>query len=251
MLSLPVVVGMIQSDNVLDREVDIFGVNIFGNIISVKNEKVFLKTNNSTLQFENLSFGAISSIAADDALNIMLYYEDVQKILFLDNQLSLKRDPIDLYQLDMQSAKLSCLSYNTGFWVYNSASTALHRFDRFLNQTYATGNLSILIGKQVNPIAIKEAYNFLIMNDPSIGLIVFDRYGALLKEIYVKDILDFQINDDNVLWLRNDSVFQYHLSTFSMDTLRVSIKDAIQFSVQSNKLYYLNKDGDLVAHVLP
>ncbi len=238
-------VGMFPSDETLDSDVDMFGVNILGQIISVKEHQLFLKTDESILKFENLSFGSISSLAADDALNIMLYYEDVQKILFLDNQLSLKRDPIDLYELDLASAKLSCLSYNTGFWVFNSATSALHRFDRFLNQTYSTGNLSTLVGKQVNPNSIKEAFNYLVMNDPKMGLLIFDRYGALLKEIPIMEIADIQINNDDLIFLRRDSVFRYQLQTFNIDTIEVILPNAIQFSLQGQQVFYLDKTGDL------
>lgn len=239
--------SFINVNRLIYNDVKCFDVDVFNNVVYVSSDKICLtvKTDNKKYYYQNLTMGTVNCIYFDDALNIMVYYGDMQKILFLDNTLSPKRSPIDLNDLGYSQASLACLSYNTGFWIFDPVSNSLHRFDRFLTENATSGNLNQIIGSEIAPFSMKEKNNLLLINDSLKGIAFFDRYGNYLKLLPFLHVSDFQIYNDNIEFLKNDTLFRYDMNTLKIDTILINPQNIIQFKRTKSQLYFLNKNGDL------
>jgi hypothetical protein len=144
-----------------DFKVDYFTLDIFGNRYVVHESELVksIDTAKSTITFSNLSLGEISSVDASDAMNILVFYQDFAKVLFLDNTLSLKKSAIDLGDLGFPNASLACLSYNNGFWIFDPVNQELIRINQFLEVSERSGNLNQIINTEIEP---DQLFEFLV-----------------------------------------------------------------------------------------
>lgn len=235
-----------NSDNqvLLHKNVDFFDVDVFGNYVVVSNNKISIHSPDNSIShsFEDNIYGQIANINADNAMNIMVYYSEFQKVLFFDNTLSPKRSAIDLNSLGYSQITNICLSYNTGFWIYDPSTFSLKRFNRLLQETHSSGNLNQILGISISPYSIKEENNLLVLNDTNNGIFIFDRYGTFQKKVPFQKINDFQIVDESLNLLRNDSIFSYNIKSLQIDTIPLNITGLKKFKFASNNFYYLTKN---------
>jgi hypothetical protein len=224
-----------------------FDIDIFGNFTVVSGTKVMRFDTNSIekFYFQNLSLGNAASINSDDVLNSMLFYPDVQSIVFLDNSLSMKNSPVKISDLGFDNVSVACLSYNTGFWLYNSSTFSLHRFDRFLKETNVSSNINQLLSVSPNPTSLKEKHGILVLNDSEKGLIVFDHFGNFIKQLNISEIKDFQITPNSIEFLRHDSLFRFDMKFNQIDSLGFLGTNAVKYSKFNQILFFLDNEGNL------
>jgi len=231
---------------ILDFKIDDFDVDILGNTYTVRDAE--LKKYNDKLElqatYSNLSLGAISSIDASDAMNLLVFYEDFAKVLFLDNTLSVKKSAISLSDLGFPNASLACLSYNNAFWIFDPSNQELIRISQFLNIAERSGNLNQIIQTEIEPKQLIESGNTVYLVDEKEGVFVFDRYAGFLKRLPFLGIDNLRVNEDNSLtFLRKDSLFTYDMNTLKMDTTVLTEKRIEKIVINENTYTYLNKSG--------
>jgi hypothetical protein len=231
--------------------VDAFDIDVLGNIYLVR-ETELIKYNpelKKQATYSNLSYGEITSIDVSDAMNLLVFYEDFAKVLFLDNTLSLKKSAIDLSDLGFPNTSLACLSYNNAFWIFDPVNQELIRINQFLEIGERTGNLNQIINTEIEPNQLFESGNHVYLKDSNEGIFVFDRYGGFLKRMPFLHVDDLQIEGENTLkYLRNDTTFSYNMKSLQSDTTIYefhSIKKVIPFSSRSGFYYILQKNGEL------
>jgi hypothetical protein len=232
---------------IIKTAVTTFDVDMFENVIYASGPRVSLIPSNGDKEiwFENLSYGDISKLDSDKSLNIMLYYEDVQKIIFLDNKLSVKYSPIELSALDLAYTPLTCMSYNTGFWVYDPTELDVIRYNRLLEETHHTGNIAQLHTTDFNPDQMKEFTKYLVLKDSLEGLMLFDRYGGYVSFYPFIGVDDYQLIDEDIWFLKSDTVFHMHAMTKSVDTLDFGLKNIKSMQRVKQSLYTLSATGEL------
>ncbi len=240
-----------RSKLLFNFKVDAFDIDVLGNLYLV-NETELIKYNSELEKqatFSNLSYGEITSIDASDAMNLLVFYEDFAKVLFLDNTLSLKKSAIDLSDLGFPNASLACLSYNNAFWIFDPVNQELIRINQFLEIGERTGNLNQIINIEIEPNQLFESGDHVYLKDSKKGIFVFDRYGGFLKRMPFLNVDDLQIEGENTLkYLRNDTTFSYNMKSLQSDTTIYefhSIKKVIPFSNQEGYYYILQKNGEL------
>ena len=194
--------------------------------------------------FSNLSLGTITSIDASDAMNLLVFYGDFSKVLFLDNTMSVKKSVISLSDLGFPNASLACLSYNNAFWIFDPSNQELIRINQFLDVAERSGNLNQIIHTEIEPNQLIEKGNTVYIKDKKEGVFVFDRYAGFLKRLPFLGIDDLVVNENNSLtFIRNDSMFIYNMSTLTMDTTRLGDKNIKKILIRDQSYTYLNKKG--------
>lgn len=164
--------------------------------------------------FSIKTYGKVESIDVTNALRVLIYFKDFQRVLFLDSQLSQNGQILELTDLGLEQATLVCSSVNNGFWVYNAANNELLRYNKYLQVTVNTGNLKRLLNIDIHPVFMVEHNGKLYLNDPATGILVFDIYGAYLKIIPVLHINAFQIHYPYIFYVYQNKFYSFHLNTF-------------------------------------
>jgi len=220
-------------------------IDDFGYIYVITKTEI-LKYNLNGLFIKSFSakrYGSIDFVDVTNPLKILVYYKDFQHILFLDNQLTASSNMISLENLGLEQTSLVCNSVNNSFWLFDKQNNSLLRFDEKSNQLVKLDNLKRLLNLDFKPNFIKEKNNYLYLNCPNEGILVFDMYGSFLKTIPIKDLSEFDIRNENIVYFKADTLNEYKTKTFT--TNRKFFSDSLIKTVywQGNHFYKVYRDS--------
>lgn len=232
-----------QSISKFPKNIDFFDLDILGQLYFVKGSELKKYSQDGILlqNYSNLYLGDITLIDVSDPMNLLLYYQDVNQIVMLDNQLSIKNSPIDLNDLGYGQANMVCLSYSNGFWIYDPISQSLIRFNNLLEESDNSGNLKNITGYQIHPVQLIERDNQLILRDKQFGIFVFDRFGNYIKRIPFNDIDDIYIRSGVWQMLKNDTSLFFNPINLQIDTIPIRHQNINEFRLNAKSAYYRYK----------
>jgi hypothetical protein len=233
---------------VIDLKGDFIRSDELGNIFVVKDNKLtkFNPAGEKLYTYSNLSFGDITYLNIHDPFKILLYYQPFGMVEVLDHTLSLTTSAIDLNLLYIGLPTLVCGSYQASFWVYNPMNFELIRVNQSLEVSNQSGNIQQVTGYSINPNYMLERDNFLYLNDPEIGIFIFDKYGSYYKTIPVKGLSSFQVFNKRIIYFMGDQISIYDTQLNELSTTTLPWKDALSVSVclsiDPQRLYMLGEN---------
>jgi hypothetical protein len=223
-------------------------VDALGNIYVIRGDEikkynplgVFMKA------FSNKRYGRIEDVDISNPLKILVYYRDFQQVLFLDNQLTPATEVNSLEKAGYEQASLVCSSLNNVFWLYDKQNNELLRFDAELKTLVKTGNLKRILDLDLQPNYMRESGNYLYLNCPKEGILVFDIYGTFYKTIPIKNLKEFTIINGNVFYYENSILKEYQAQTFN--TIEKPFGDTLLKTVywKNDRYYKVYSDSLLV-----
>jgi len=116
------------------------GFDGLGNNYYIKNN-VFIKQNDvQTWEYKNVALGKITAVDYVNPLKIVVFYEDFNTIITLDNQLN-EIQKLNLFEIDntIFASKIGMASQNQ-FWIYNALTQQIMLFDYLKNTSKNIGN---------------------------------------------------------------------------------------------------------------
>ncbi len=193
-------------DVVVKIEAEKMTTDNLGNVYLSKGESISKYDSLGVLQktFSNKNFGAITSIDATNALRIVLFYKDFNRVVTLDNTLSQNGEALTLETIGVPMVSLVAASHDNGLWIYDVQNFEIIRLNRNLQIENRSGNLSQLLGIELQPNFLIEKDNRLFLNNPKTGILVFDVFGTYSKTLPVLNLKTFQVVDDAVLYYEQD-----------------------------------------------
>ncbi|MBU2649784.1 MAG: hypothetical protein KKA81_02520 [Bacteroidetes bacterium] len=203
-----------------------------GNIYLVNgsNLKKYDLNGNAKFDYSPMMKGEISFVDAGDPFKTLVYYEDFGIIEWLDNTLS-PVSSVNLTDLGMELASLACSSYQNGIWLYLPPFLELFRYDQYLVQGDRSGNLFKASGMNVEPDFMVERDNILYLNDPKLGIFIFDKYGTFNKRIKTAGLSSFQILNRMIVFSDKDKGIILDPATMMEETFSLPEKDSRGFSI--------------------
>ena len=198
--------------------------------------------------FSAKRYGSIDFVDVTNPLKILVYYKDFQQILFLDNQLTASSNMISLENLGLEQTSLVCNSVNNSFWLFDKQNNSLLRFNEKSNQLVKIDNLKRVLDMDLKPNFLKEKNNYLYLNCPDEGILVFDMYGSFLKTIPIKNLFDFDVQNENIIYFKDNYLNEYKTKTFS--TNQKFFKDSLLKTVYWQGNYFYKVYQDSVTQVL-
>lgn len=179
-----------------------------GNVFVVHEKQLtkYNKTGKKLHTFTNLYAGDISFVDTHDPFKILLFYQAFSQIEFLDHTLSLTSSRIDLNDLALGLSTLACTSYQGAFWVYDPTNFEIIRVTKDLEIAERSGNLQQATGIALNPNYMIERDNYLYLNNPATGILIFDKYGTYYKTIPVRNLTSFQVFNRRIIYIKESTV---------------------------------------------
>ena len=172
--------------------------------------------------FSDKNAGTITSVDASNPLRVQVFYQDFGQIIYLDDVLSVIGSNISLIEQGLDQATLSCSSWDDGIWLYDPQDFELKRLGSDLRLSHQSGNINQLVGIEANPNFIIEKNNFVYLNDPLTGILVFDQFGTYYKTLPVRGIDRFQVSGEQVFYLQDGKLMSYNMQTFQHAKLPIS-----------------------------
>lgn len=233
----------------LPTDCDFFSVDNLGNTYHVKDNVLIKRIPNGSLAniYSSKVYGTVTSIDTRNPLQIIVFYPDLSHIVFLDNTLSI-HEVVELEQYQLEQVSLVCSSASNSFWVYDQATLQLIRYDRNMNRIQESGNIIQNIGKEIDPNFMTEYNNHLYLNDPQIGILIFDIFGTYVKTIPIMGLNQFQINGETLFYSKNGSIYSFNKISLNEQVIPYSMEFE-QATVGMNTLYTLS-NGNLRTYSL-
>ena len=207
----------------INAEVVLFASDNIGNFFIVdQNGEIskYDKKFNKQQTFKSGLNGAISSISASIPLEVFVFYKDINRFVILDNNLT-EKTSVNFENLGLTQVSLACPSYDKSIWVYDSFDLHLKKIDNELKIIHKSGNLTALVGFEINPISIIESDDKLYLNDPDYGILVFDIYGNYYNTIPLKGIIKFDLKSDRLYFTEGNALKIYNLKTQTNEDLKI------------------------------
>ncbi|MGB0404465.1 MAG: hypothetical protein ACPGEG_10235 [Salibacteraceae bacterium] len=225
----------------IEGEFDYLRSDNFGKLYLVKNDEAFLYDKSGIFLSQNSikQYGNITDLDVTNGLEISAFFEDQIQVLFLDNQLSLKGREIPLDEMDFPQISNVCSSHGNGIWLYDQVKMELTRLDKNNKHIGTSGNLQQLLGYSPNPIYMREVNNWLYLNDPKRGILVFDMFGTYYKTIPILNIDEFQVKEKKVIYFSNPYLIKFDMTELEYDTSMKIEGNPKQVLVNKNQLNIL------------
>ncbi|WP_395043347.1 hypothetical protein [Flavobacterium sp.] len=124
------------------------GFDGFNNCFYSDENVLFKKSDSLSLQYQNLSLGKITKVDILNPLKIIVFYEEFNSVIILDNQLN-EIQKIDFSNLETPIIVSAIgISGQNKLWVFNSLNQQIGLYDLITNQFKNLG------------IPIKEGFNY-------------------------------------------------------------------------------------------
>lgn len=192
--------------------------------------------------YSNPSMGYISKVDASIPTKIMVYYEESNSIVLLNNKLAPIGNPINLFDLGIQNPVLVCMFGINRLACYNEPNQQLILIDLDLNQTNV---INCQFNMEFHPQHIVANHNFeqLALSDSAAGLAFYDRFGSFQKWIPYQGIQYLQLQNNTLYFLQDKNIYTNNLESLWSPSLTVEYKDIISFSKVLGNWYFLYSDG--------
>jgi hypothetical protein len=121
--------------NLFTIDAELFlGFDQFGYYYTVKNNVFSKIKDNEYFEYKNISLGKITHIDKQNPLKTVVYYEDFNTIVLLDNQLNeLQKINLSENEIPILATALGLASQNR-LWIYNNLSQQIGFFDYLKNK---------------------------------------------------------------------------------------------------------------------
>jgi len=163
-------------------------------------------------RFSTREIGDISHVDASNPQKILVVFSDFSKAVILDAFLG-RSASFDLTFDGIQLVKVICSSRESGFWYFDPAEKKLKKIDDQLNVTIEGTPLRQVTDEPVDPSLLYDSGNWLIMNAPDYGFLIYDRFGTYFKSLKPSGQGAFQAINDEILFKENDKMCSLNIKT--------------------------------------
>jgi hypothetical protein len=198
------------------------GIDAYNNIYSVKDNVLHKKGSEGSFVFNDFQLGNITSVDIINPLKIVLFHEDTNTVVFLDNQLN-EIERINFNNLpDFINLSAATNAGNNRIWIFNVDTQQLELYNY-------RSNSKNTVSQPIDGKLVSQASNFnycYLLTESK--LLLFNIYGSLISETDAKGFSVIAQQGDINIGLKENSLFWYNKNSFKPLKLPISentIKD--------------------------
>ncbi len=234
---------------------DLFTTDELGNVYALRGDVLarYDPTGKPGLKNSVKTFGRITALDVFYSLKPMVFSGDQGQLASLDNTLSLQGSVINLPRSGFPQVVLVCASVQNAYWFFDQRELELIRVDQQMRPIAKTGRMDQLLGIVPEPVQMQELDNWLYVNSPKHGILVFDLFGTFYKTIPVLGAERFEVRKEGLFYIREGSFERYDLLSFAIEPLPLPAlrpEDVLRDArVEQGRLYLLLQDRIVIASV--
>ena len=152
----------------LDIEAENYLTDQLGNVYLLHKDRIIKHdlNNNNEYEYSNNEMGSISYVDVSDPLRILIYYNDFNQIVFLDNKLSEIGSPVSLDDIGHENTNIVCSSKDGGFWLFDHQNGQLFYYNEDLNMVNQSVSINSITDEEINPNYMIEKNQSVYLNIP-------------------------------------------------------------------------------------
>jgi len=191
--------------------------------------------------FNTQTNGKISGFDASDPYMLLLYYKDLNRIVFLDNQLAALGNPIDLDKYNLYQVKTVCKSKNFAVWIYDDFDNRLIHYG--FNPKGISGQINLSTLNLNNEICFMREYGNHLYASTGKELLIFDVLGTFIQKSSIEIPNSFQIINNKVIYYHNKQLLIYLPELNQTDTLKTDIIKNAKNALWVDKTLIIQKEN--------
>jgi hypothetical protein len=208
--------------NTFEGKANLITIDNFGNFYSAGGNKVlkFSPDGKYLYPYEEFKYGKVGMVDVNNPMKILVFFPDFSTVVTLDKFLS----PLTTYNffaLGYQNISAVASSTDGKLWFYDNIDFKLKKIDETGKVFLESQPLNLLLEETPNPNYITERENKVYINDPEMGVLVFDVFGSYSKTIPIKGLQKFQVLQDQVISFDNYRMNAYNMTTLELKTLQL------------------------------
>lgn len=223
------------------------------NFIAVDNFSNFYVLSDNRLQkfspdgkflyrYEEYRYGKFGMLDVTNPLKLLIFYPDFMTVTTLDRFLA-PISTFNFFNLGYQNVTAIASSTDNRLWFYDNVDFKLKKIDETGKIFRESQPLNIITANAPAPNFIVERDNKVYVNDPEIGILVFDVFGGYSKTIPLKGLKKFQILQEQVVYFDSTQINSYNPISLEYKTLALpDTIDVVQAVLEKSRLGVLKKD---------
>ena len=215
------------------------GYDPFGFYYTIKNN-VFSKINTrDTLEYKNISLGKITKVDLQNPLKIVLFYENFNTVILLDNQLNeIQKINFSESTIPIVVSAIGIASQNQ-LWIYNSMNQQLGLYD-YLNTIYKT--ISVPFTENIKNYF--SDFNAFYWIDNKNNWYACDIFGRITNNGKVPDFESIEIiNKNQFIYSTNGSLIFQDLEKDQKTEIKIAEKSFKKFYYKDQILSIFTSEG--------
>jgi hypothetical protein len=230
----------------LRLNVKIMHTDNLGNLYVVTNSNQLYKYSRNGKLLSTLNYNYIGNITQLDASNpmeIYLFYKELNKVVFLDNNLAF-RGEINLNKANIIQASAIARSYDNNIWVFDLGDLQLKKVNKTSEVEQESGNIRQYITGSATVNYMFDNNDRVFVVDSVNGILLFDVFASYIKTIPVKGVSEVKVLEKYLFYYGNGKLNRYNWQTpqsqsFSLpDTLAL-----VKLSIEKERLYLQKPDS--------
>ncbi len=200
------------------------------------------------ISFQDQTYGAITSIDVSDPMRILVFYENFNSVILLDNYLVNIGTSILLDDLELYSIKAVATSPLSGFLVFDSQNSQILRIDNNLRSSNMGNKLYSVINNSEATHLL--ALNFILLQCDDGKLLVLDKFGNFNTSYHIEKNSQISFDNDNIYYFKNNILNCINIATKQHNVKTIPEMEIIDFEVIGTKLYILTRDKLIIFEIL-
>jgi len=195
-------------------------------------------------RFDENRYGQITSVDATSPFNTLMFYKDFATIVAVDNQLN-ARTLFRLPSIDINSVSAVALSHDNHLWLFDTEESKLKKITSKYDLVHESLPVNQFLDSEINPTFIVEKDKLVFVNDPEMGILVFDLYGSYYNSFPITGVEHFQVINKNIVFYDDSQLHLFDFMSFQMETLPMPLQEDSVSHFQLNKdvLFVLGEKG--------
>jgi len=214
-------------------------------IIDLKNSLRKIDSVGNTLFTYNQNlYGQLKLVDATNPMKLILSYPDYGTVVMLDNTLS-EVGVVSLKKIGIYDYHALCFSSrDNNFWVFDENDYKLKKIDRNNNIILESTDMFQQLGYAIHPVFMQEENQWLFLSDTTRGILMFDIYGVYYETLPFKNILKFEVRNDQIFFRDGDHIHSSQMKTLAEKNIELPHFDnLLDARIENSRLYLLQKDS--------
>jgi hypothetical protein len=207
--------------NTIHKKIDQIQIDETGQLYALTPNNELIKYSNqfdSVTNYINISNGIVGTIDATNPLRILIYYPQYSKCIFLDRMLAPQKE-LDLRQLKQVNSGSMAMSQDGNLWLYDLFNLSIAKYDFSLNIIAQGNDLRQQLNDIPKPCYMVEKNRKVYLVDSTQGVFIFDQFGTFLNQLQFIGLKSLQIENDQIIYLKEGQIHIYNLKNFSEKTV--------------------------------
>lgn len=215
------------------------GYDNFGFEYFIRDNVFFKKSDKAILEYKNLSLGKIAHADIQNPLLIVLFYENFNTAVLLDNQLNETQKINFSENTTPILAVAASMASGNRLWIFNNLSQKVGLFD-YLKNDYR--ELTVPFPGKI--VHYESDFNYFYWIDENTNRFACDIYGKVTAYGRSPGFEHFRIADNNwVLFINDEKIYAYEVKSDKRFLLPIEEKTFKSFHYQAQILSIFTTEG--------